>query len=75
MIAPAVSASVLRLGERARTRRFNALATLPLGLALVPALAGGGPPALLFALVLTPLLAGRWISTTARGPASVRWRR
>jgi len=51
----AVSASVLRLGERVRTLRFNALATLALGLALAPALAGAGPAALLIALMLTAL--------------------
>ncbi len=65
----AVSASVLRLGERARTLRFNALATLALGLALVPALAGGGPPALLLALMLTALPRAA-ISTIAYSLAS-----
>lgn len=50
-----VSASILRLGARACTLRFNALATLALGLALVPAVAGGGPPVLLLALMLTAL--------------------
>jgi predicted MFS family arabinose efflux permease len=48
----AVSAWTVRLGERARTLRFNAIATLALALALVPALMGGGPPALVLALVL-----------------------
>jgi MFS family permease len=50
-----VSAYVVRLGERAHTLRFNALATLALALALVPALAGGGPPVLVIALLLTAL--------------------
>jgi MFS family permease len=49
----AVSAWTVRLGERARTLRFNAIATLALALALVPALMGGGPPALVLALLLT----------------------
>jgi MFS family permease len=51
----AVSTWTVRLGERARTLRFNAIATLALALALVPALMGGGPPALVLALVLTAL--------------------
>ncbi|MGI8506034.1 MAG: MFS transporter [Solirubrobacteraceae bacterium] len=51
----AVSASIVKLGRRAHTLRFNALATLALALALVPALAGGGPPALVIALLLTAL--------------------
>jgi MFS family permease len=50
-----VSTWVVRLGERARTLRFNAIATLALALALVPALAGGGPYALVLALLLTAL--------------------
>ena len=49
----AVSAWTVKLGERARTLRFNAIATLALSVALLPALAGGGPPALVFALLLT----------------------
>lgn len=49
----AVSAWTVRLGERARTLRFNAIATLALAFALVPALMGGGPPALVLALLLT----------------------
>jgi len=49
----AVSASIITLGARARTLRVNALATLALALALVPALAGGGAPALVIALLLT----------------------
>lgn len=48
----AVSAWIVRLGERARTLRLNAIATLALSLALVPALMGGGPPALVIALLL-----------------------
>ena len=51
----AVSTWVVRLGERARTLRFNAIATLALALALVPALAGGGAYALVLALMLTAL--------------------
>jgi len=51
----AVSASIVRVGERAHTLRFNALATLALALALVPALTGGGPPALVIALLLSAL--------------------
>jgi MFS family permease len=50
-----VSAWTVRLGERARTLRFNAIATLALALALVPALMGGGPPALVLALLLSAL--------------------
>ena len=48
----AVSAAIVRLGERAQTRRFNALATLLLAVAMVPALASGGVPALVVALIL-----------------------
>jgi MFS family permease len=48
----AVSAAIVRLGARAQTRRFNALATSLLALALVPALASGGVPALVVALIL-----------------------
>jgi predicted MFS family arabinose efflux permease len=48
----AVSAAIVRLGERAQTLRFNALATALLALAMVPALASGGVPALVVALVL-----------------------
>jgi MFS family permease len=48
----AVSAAIVRLGERAQTRRFNALATSLLALAMVPALASGGVPALVVALIL-----------------------
>lgn len=51
----AVSAWTVRLGERARTIRFNAIATLALSLALIPALLGGGPPALVLALLLTAI--------------------
>jgi predicted MFS family arabinose efflux permease len=51
----AVSAWTVRLGERARTLRFNAIATLALSLALIPALLGGGPPALVLALLLTAI--------------------
>jgi hypothetical protein len=49
----AVSAAVVRLGERAQTLKFNALTTAALGLALVPALAGEGTFALVAALLLT----------------------
>jgi MFS family permease len=48
----AVSTAIVRLGERAETRRFNALATLLLALAMVPALTSGGAAALVVALVL-----------------------
>ncbi len=51
----AVSAAVLRLGERARTLRFNALATAILSVALLPALASGEISALVFALLLTAM--------------------
>jgi MFS family permease len=47
------SAWIVRLGERAHTLRFNALATLALALALLPALTGDGTVALLGALLLT----------------------
>jgi len=49
----AVSAAVVHLGGRAHTLRFNALTTAALGLALLPALAGGGVVALVAALMLT----------------------
>jgi MFS family permease len=49
----AVSAAVVRLGARAHTLRFNALATAALAGALLPALAGDGLVALLAALMLT----------------------
>jgi MFS family permease len=48
----AVSAAIVRLGERAQTRRFNALATSLLALAMVPALASGGVAALVVALIM-----------------------
>lgn len=48
----AVSASVVRLGKRAQTPRFNALASFLLALAMLPALASGGVPALVMALIL-----------------------
>ncbi len=65
----AVSAVVVRLGERVRTLRFNALATLALAVALGPALTGSGPPALVIALVATALPRAA-ISTVAYGLAS-----
>ena len=65
----AVSAAVVRLGERVRTLRFNALATLALALALAPALTGGGAPALVIALLATAL-ARAAISTVAYSLAS-----
>lgn len=46
-----VSAAVVRLGDRACNLRFNAVATLTLALALVPAVASGGPPMLVLALL------------------------
>jgi MFS family permease len=49
----AVSATVVRLGRRAHTLRFNALATALLALALLPALSGAGVAALVAALLLT----------------------
>jgi predicted MFS family arabinose efflux permease len=49
----AVSAVVVRLGDRAHTLRFNALTTAALAFALLPALAGGGMVALVAALLLT----------------------
>ncbi|MGI8714525.1 MAG: MFS transporter [Solirubrobacteraceae bacterium] len=48
----AVSVAILRLGERARNTRFNALAASVAALAMVPALASGGAPALVAALFL-----------------------
>jgi len=48
-----VSAVVVRLGARAHTLRFNALATAALAFALLPALAGDGTVALVAALLLT----------------------
>lgn len=48
----AVSAAVVRLGPRAHTLRFNAVATTLLAVALVPALSDAGAPALIVALVL-----------------------
>jgi MFS transporter, DHA1 family, solute carrier family 18 (vesicular amine transporter), member 1/2 len=48
-----VSAAVVRLGARAHTLRFNALATAALAGAMLPALAGDGLVALLAALLLT----------------------
>jgi MFS family permease len=47
------SAWIVRRGERARTLRFNALATLALAVALGPALTGDGAPALVIALLAT----------------------
>ncbi len=51
----AVSVAVVRLGERARTLRFNALATALLSVALIPALASGEASALVGALLLTAM--------------------
>ncbi len=51
----AVSTWTVRLGERARTLRINAIATLALSLGLVPALLGGGAPALVIALLLAAM--------------------
>jgi hypothetical protein len=48
-----VSATVVRLGARAQTLRFNALTTAALAFALLPALAGDGVVALVAALMLT----------------------
>lgn len=48
-----VSAVIVRLGARAHTLRFNALATAALAFALLPALAGDGTVALVAALLLT----------------------
>ncbi len=50
-----ISLVTVRLGPRASTPRVNAVATLLLSLALIPALAGGGPAALVLALLLTAL--------------------
>jgi MFS family permease len=47
-----VSAVTVKLGPRARTLRFNALATALLALALVPALDAGYVVALILALIL-----------------------
>jgi MFS family permease len=51
----AVSAGVVRLGRRAHTLRFNALATALLALALLPAAWGAGTAALMAALLLSAL--------------------
>jgi MFS family permease len=48
----AVSATIVRLGERAHTLRLNAAAASLAALAMVPALASGGVPTLVVALVL-----------------------
>jgi predicted MFS family arabinose efflux permease len=48
----AVSSAIVKLGKRAQTLRFNALATALLALAMVPALASGAVAALVMALVL-----------------------
>jgi predicted MFS family arabinose efflux permease len=48
----AVSSTIVKLGQRAQTVRFNALATSLLALAMVPALASGAVVALVVALVL-----------------------
>lgn len=48
----AVSSVILRLGSRAHTLRFNALATAGAAVAMLPALASGGPGALVAVLVL-----------------------
>jgi predicted MFS family arabinose efflux permease len=49
----AVSATTVKLGDRAHTLGFNAAATTVLSLALLPALAGGNPFALVAALLFT----------------------
>jgi MFS family permease len=49
----AVSATTVKLGARARTLGFNAAATTLLSVALLPALAGGNPLALVAALLFT----------------------
>ncbi|HEX3834000.1 MAG TPA: MFS transporter [Solirubrobacteraceae bacterium] len=48
----AVSSAIVKLGKRAQTLRFNALATALLAMAMVPALASGAVAALVMALVL-----------------------
>jgi hypothetical protein len=48
----AVSAVTVKLGARARNLRFNAVATVLLALALIPALDGGNAVALVLALIL-----------------------
>jgi MFS family permease len=48
-----VSSVVVRLGARAQTLKFNALATAALAVALVPALASTGAVALVMALMLS----------------------
>jgi MFS family permease len=48
----AVSSTIVKLGKRAQTLRFNALATALLAMAMVPALASGAVAALVVALVL-----------------------
>ena len=49
----AVSSVVVRLGSRAQTLKFNALSTVALAVALVPALASTGAVALVIALMLS----------------------
>lgn len=49
----AVSVTVVRLGKRAHTLRFNAVATTLLAVALLPAVAGAGVAALIAALLLS----------------------
>ncbi|MFL5860281.1 MAG: MFS transporter [Solirubrobacteraceae bacterium] len=49
----AVSAVIVRVGARAQTLRVTAITTVALALALLPALAQGGPVTLVAALMLT----------------------
>ena len=50
-----ISLVTVRIGARASTPRVNAIATLLLALALIPAAAGDGPATLVLALLLTAL--------------------
>lgn len=67
----ATSGVVARSGERARNLRFNALATLILALALVPAFADGAPAALVLALMLAAVPRAA-VSTVAYALATPR---
>jgi MFS transporter, YNFM family, putative membrane transport protein len=69
----AVSAATVKLGDRAHTLRFNALATTLLSIALLPALAAGNPVALVAALLLTSApkaVVGTIAYSLASGPDS-----
>jgi MFS transporter, DHA1 family, tetracycline resistance protein len=64
-----VSAATVKLGQRALSLRFNAVATALLAVALVPALADGNPMALILALILASMPRAA-VSTIAYGLAA-----